>query len=136
MAVRDSNGVVQEWDVPGGLQALVVDDEEPARQELSYLLQQDRRVGSVRTAGSAEVALEMLTVQAADVVFCDIKMPGMDGIALARVLARFTDRPQIVFVTAYDDHAVDAFELDATDYLMKPVRASRRTRWRQGARRS
>ena len=127
MAVRDSNGVVQEWDGPGGLQALVVDDEEPARQELSYLLQQDRRVGSVRTAGSAAVALEMLTVQSADVVFCDIKMPGMDGIALARVLARFTDRPQIVFVTAYDDHAVDAFELDATDYLMKPVRATRLT---------
>jgi DNA-binding LytR/AlgR family response regulator len=107
------------------LRALVVDDEEPARLELSYLLQQDRRVGSVRTAGSAGAALELLTEEAADVVFCDIKMPGLDGVQLARVLARFTDRPQIVFVTAYDDHAVDAFELDATDYLMKPVRAGR-----------
>ena len=109
------------------LRALVVDDEEPARVELSYLLGQDERVGSVRMADSAAAALDMLTEDAADVVFCDIKMPGMDGVRLARILARFTDRPQIVFVTAYDDHAVDAFELDATDYLMKPVRADRLT---------
>jgi DNA-binding LytR/AlgR family response regulator len=117
--------VVQEMNGPRLLQALVVDDEEPARQELSYLLQQDRRVGSVRMADSAAMALEMMTTHAADVVFCDIKMPGMNGVQLARVLARFTDRPQIVFVTAYDDHAVDAFDLDAADYLMKPVRAAR-----------
>jgi DNA-binding LytR/AlgR family response regulator len=52
-------------------------------------------------------------------------MPGLDGMELARVVSRFTDRPQIVFVTAYDDHAVDAFELQATDYVMKPVRADR-----------
>ena len=60
-----------------------------------------------------------------DVVFSDISMPGLDGMDLARVLARFADRPQVVFVTAYDGYAVDAFDLDATDYVMKPVRAER-----------
>jgi DNA-binding LytR/AlgR family response regulator len=107
------------------LRVLVVDDEAPARDELAYLLRADPRVGAVRSARSAAQALEQLAESAADVVFCDIKMPGMDGIALARVLARFSERPQIVFVTAYDDHAVDAFELQATDYVMKPVRPDR-----------
>ena len=107
------------------LRALVVDDEAPAREELAYLLRHDERVGYVSTAAGAAQALELLTVKGIDVVFCDIKMPGLDGMHLARVLARFTERPQIVFVTAYDDHAVDAFELEATDYLMKPVRADR-----------
>jgi DNA-binding LytR/AlgR family response regulator len=59
------------------------------------------------------------------VVFCDIKMPGLDGIDLARVLSKFATRPQIVFVTAYDEHAVAAFDLDATDYVVKPVRVER-----------
>jgi two-component system response regulator LytT len=58
-------------------------------------------------------------------MFCDVKMPTMDGISLARVLAGFAHRPQIVFVTAYDEHAVDAFALRAVDYVMKPVRAAR-----------
>lgn len=107
------------------LRVLVVDDEAPARDELAYLLAEDPRVGSVRCAASAALALKLLGDEAVDVVFCDIKMPGLDGMELARVVTRFADRPQIVFVTAYDDHAVDAFELQATDYVMKPVRASR-----------
>jgi DNA-binding LytR/AlgR family response regulator len=59
------------------------------------------------------------------VVFSDINMPGLDGMDLARVIARFAHRPQIVFVTAYDQHAVDAFAVDAADYVMKPVRPDR-----------
>lgn len=107
------------------LRVLVVDDEEPAREELAFLLRDDPRVDLVRTARSASQALKQLNDEAFDVVFCDIKMPGLDGIELARVVARFAQRPQIVFVTAYDDHAVDAFDLQATDYVMKPVRADR-----------
>jgi CheY-like chemotaxis protein len=110
---------------PAGLRALVVDDEAPAREELAYLLGHDERVGAIRVAGSAGQALKLLNEESFDVVFCDIKMPGLDGVELARVVSRFTDRPQVVFVTAYDDHAVDAFELQATDYVMKPVRADR-----------
>ncbi|GAB3594474.1 LytTR family DNA-binding domain-containing protein [Angustibacter peucedani] len=107
------------------LSVLVVDDEEPALAELAYLLAQDERVGEVRTAGGGPQALRVLEDDAVDVVFCDIAMPGLDGLDLARVLARFSRRPQVVFVTAYDQHAVDAFDLQATDYVMKPVRAER-----------
>jgi DNA-binding LytR/AlgR family response regulator len=107
------------------LRALVVDDEVPACEELAYLLGRDERIAVIRTAHNAGQALKVLNEEPVDVVFCDIKMPGLDGMELARVVSRFTDRPQVVFVTAYDDHAVDAFELHATDYLLKPVRADR-----------
>lgn len=108
-----------------GLRVLVVDDEHPALTELAWLLEQDDRVAEVRTASSGADALRALDLAPADVVFCDIKMPGFDGMELARVLSRFADRPQIVFVTAYEAHAVDAFEVSATDYVVKPVRAAR-----------
>jgi len=104
---------------------LVVDDEIPALEELTWLLSQDERVGSIRRASSGAEALRVLDGEPVDVVFCDIKMPGLDGLDLARVLARFSQRPQVVFVTAYDRHAIDAFDLRATDYVMKPVRAER-----------
>ncbi len=110
---------------PPALRALVVDDEAPAREELAWLLERDARVGGVRVAGSGPEALRALELEPVDVVFCDIKMPGLDGLDLARVLARFAQRPQVVFVTAYDEHAIDAFDLSATDYLLKPVRAER-----------
>ncbi len=107
------------------LRALVVDDEAPALAELAYLLGQDERIGTLLTASSGTEALRALESTKVDVVFCDISMPGLDGLDLAKVLARFADRPQVVFVTAYDEHAVDAFELEATDYVMKPIRAER-----------
>ena len=107
------------------LRALVADDEEPALAELVYLLQQDPRIGPIRTASNGPEALKILQAADLDVVFCDIKMPGLDGIDLARVLSKFASRPQIVFVTAYDEHAVAAFDLEATDYVMKPVRQER-----------
>ncbi|WP_377640188.1 LytR/AlgR family response regulator transcription factor [Oryzobacter terrae] len=108
-----------------GLTALVVDDEMPALSDLDYLLGRDERIGEVITASSGTEALQVLDSRDVDVVFSDISMPGLDGMALARVIARFSVRPQIVFVTAHDEHAVDAFALAATDYVMKPVRAER-----------
>src|SRR3954447_10392536 len=107
------------------LRVLVVDDEAPALDELAWLLRQDPRVGDVRVADNAAEVLRLLTEEPADVLFCDIKMPGLDGLELAKVVSRFAHRPQVVFVTAYDDHAVTAFDLQATDYVMKPVRADR-----------
>ena len=109
----------------GALRALVVDDEAPALEELSWLLRQDDRIGEVLTASSGADALRSLDGGNIDVVFSDISMPGLDGMELARVIARFVERPQVVFVTAHDQHAVDAFAVDATDYVMKPVRADR-----------
>jgi len=113
--------------LPLGLRALLVDDEAPALSELAFLLRRDARIGEIRTATSGADALRALDARSFDVVFCDIKMPGLDGMDFARVLARFAERPQIVFVTAYDEHAVDAFEVRATDYVMKPVRSDRLT---------
>jgi DNA-binding LytR/AlgR family response regulator len=107
------------------LRALVVDDEPPALEELAWLLRRDHRIVEVRTAASGADALRALDDGDIDVVFSDISMPGLDGMALARVIARFSERPQVVFVTAHDQHAVDAFAVDATDYVMKPVRADR-----------
>lgn len=107
------------------LRALVVDDEAPALEEVAWLLGKDARIASVRTAGSGAEALRAMESEPVDVLFCDIKMPGLDGLDLARVLARFSTRPQVVFVTAYDTHALDAFDLRATDYVMKPVRPER-----------
>jgi DNA-binding LytR/AlgR family response regulator len=112
-------------DGPAQLHALVVDDEAPAREELAFLLQDDPRVADTCVAASAGEALRMLADRPIDVIFCDIKMPGLDGVELARVVSRFAERPQIVFVTAYDDRAVEAFEVQAVDYLLKPVRADR-----------
>jgi DNA-binding LytR/AlgR family response regulator len=108
-----------------GLRALVVDDEEPARAELAYLLGQDDRIASVDTAADGAAALRALQAETVDVVFLDIRMPGLDGLDLARVLRRFAHPPAVVFVTAYDDHAVEAFDLRAVDYLLKPVRTER-----------
>ena len=111
---------------PGALSALVADDEEPALAELVYLLERDPRIGQIKTASNGPDALKILHETDLDVVFCDIKMPGLDGIDLARVLSKFRQpHPQIVFVTAYDEHAVAAFDLQAADYVMKPVRAER-----------
>jgi DNA-binding LytR/AlgR family response regulator len=107
------------------LRALVVDDEAPALGEVAWLLERDPRIGRVRTAGSGAEALKALEAEPVDVLFCDIKMPGLDGLDLARVLAHFSHRPHLVFVTAYDRHAIDAFELRAIDYVMKPVRPER-----------
>ena len=109
----------------GGLTALVVDDELPALSDLGYLLARDDRILEVLTASSGTEALRLLDERHVDVVFSDISMPGLDGMALARVISRFAERPQIVFVTAHDEHAVDAFALAATDYVMKPVRPER-----------
>ena len=110
---------------PAPLRALVVDDEAPALGELAWLLEHDPHVGRVRTAASGAEALRALEAEPVDVVFCDIQMPGLDGLDLARVLARFSHRPHVVFVTAYDQHAIEAFDLRATDYVLKPVRAER-----------
>ncbi|MGC5584680.1 LytR/AlgR family response regulator transcription factor [Ornithinimicrobium sp. W1665] len=110
------------------MRALVVDDEPPALSELTYLLEQDGRFDDVVPASSGTDALRALDAGDVDVVFSDISMPGLDGMELARIVARFARRPQVVFVTAHEEHAVDAFAVQATDYVMKPVSPSRLAR--------
>jgi DNA-binding LytR/AlgR family response regulator len=108
-----------------GLKVLVVDDERPALDELAFLLARDPRVRDVLTTDSATEALRILQDLEVDAVFLDIQMPGLTGLDLAQVLARFKSPPPIVFVTAHEEHAVDAFDLRAVDYVLKPVREER-----------
>lgn len=112
------------------LRVLAVDDEAPALEDLVYLLRSDPRVAHVEGVTDATKALRTLhramdAGQPVDAVFLDIRMPGLDGLDLARVLSRFAQPPRIVFVTAHQEPAVEAFELKALDYLLKPVRAER-----------
>ena len=108
-----------------GLRVLVADDEAPAREELAWLLERHTAVETVHTATSGGEVIEALEHLEVDALFLDIRMPGLDGLDVARVLARFKAPPKVVFVTAYDEHAVEAFDLRAVDYLLKPVRAER-----------
>ena len=108
-----------------GLQVLVIDDERPALDELTYLLERDPRVRGVLGCDSATEALRVLRDLEVDAVFLDIQMPGLTGLDLAQVLSRFRSPPPIVFVTAHEEHAVAAFELRAVDYVLKPVREER-----------
>jgi two-component system, LytTR family, response regulator AlgR len=109
------------------LQVLVVDDEPLARSRMRTLLADCRTpvVGFGGEAGNAAQAMELLQRQRFDAVLLDVHMPGADGLALAQALRRMPQAPAVVFVTAHAEHAVAAFELDAVDYLTKPVRLER-----------
>ena len=110
------------------LKVLIVDDEPLARERLRALLGDllgQLPVCVAGEAGNGLEALQWLASDVADVVLCDIRMPGMDGIELASHLRRLPQPPALIFTTAYDNYAVQAFELNAIDYLLKPVRAQR-----------
>lgn len=111
----------------GKLRALVVDDEALARSRLRTLLGDCTSPGAevVAEAGQAVQAMDALRREAVDLVLLDIRMPGADGIMLAQAIARMPQPPAVVFVTAHSEHAVEAFELEAVDYLTKPVRLER-----------
>ncbi|MAS55288.1 MAG: DNA-binding response regulator [Pimelobacter sp.] len=108
-----------------GLRVLVVDDERPSLDELAFLLGADERIVDVVSCDSATEGLRVLRTDEVDCVFLDIQMPGLSGLELAEVLTRFREPPPIVFVTAHDEHAVEAFDLRAVDYVLKPVRRER-----------
>jgi DNA-binding LytR/AlgR family response regulator len=107
------------------LSVLAVDDVPPALTDLSRLLSASPDVREVATAGDALTALRMIQNERYDAVFLDISMPGLDGLELASLLARLNEPPVIVFVTAFEQHAVAAFGIGAVDYLLKPVRTER-----------
>ena len=103
------------------MRAMIVDDEAPARSELKFLLEETGRVDAIMEASSAREAVEKLMEAKADVMFLDIQMPKTSGMQLAEALHRLKNPPAVVFVTAYSEYALEAFEVDAIDYLMKPV---------------
>jgi DNA-binding LytR/AlgR family response regulator len=103
------------------IRALLVDDEAPARSELRYLLAAHPEVEVIGEAASAAEALKLASSLPYDVVFLDVEMPGLSGLEAARLVHGRPGRPQLVFVTAHEQYAIDAFAVEALDYLLKPV---------------
>ncbi|HVI57226.1 MAG TPA: LytTR family DNA-binding domain-containing protein [Luteibacter sp.] len=107
------------------MRVLIADDEPLARARLGTLLARRADVQVVGSVADGEAALEACATLQPDLILLDIEMPGLGGTAVARRLAETPTRPQVVFCTAYEQHALSAFDLGATDYLLKPVRAER-----------
>lgn len=107
-----------------GLRVLVVDDERPARRKVRMLLEADVDVAMVFEAADGLSAIEVVRDQAPDILFIDIRMPGMDGLQVVEAIAGEA-MPHVVFVTAFDDYALKAFDLHAIDYLLKPFDPTR-----------
>lgn len=111
--------------MPQALRILIVDDESLAVERLQILCAQQEQVEVVGTAHDGEAALRVIAALAPDVVLLDIAMPGLDGLAVARTLEERPTPLAIIFVTAFDQFAVAAFDVAATDYLLKPVTPDR-----------
>lgn len=109
------------------MRVLIVDDEKPARDRLRQILADEPDFEVVGEAGNGEEALQRAAELKPDVVLLDIRMPGMEGIEAARHLNAMDPAPAVVFTTAYDEYAIDAFEARAIGYVLKPVRRSRLT---------
>ncbi|SHI82296.1 two component transcriptional regulator, LytTR family [Dethiosulfatibacter aminovorans DSM 17477] len=110
------------------MNCLIIDDEKPSREELRYFIENH---SSIEIAGEFENSIQALKFlqdsRDIDVIFLDINMPNLDGMELARIIHRFEVRPELVFVTAYRDYALDAFQVEAFDYLLKPYSRERIT---------
>jgi two-component system response regulator AlgR len=109
------------------VKVLIVDDEKPARDRLQQILADEDEYEVVGEAANGHEALELATRLAPDIVLLDIRMPGMEGIETAHHLNAMAAPPAVVFTTAYDEYAIDAFEARAIGYVLKPVRRSRLT---------
>ncbi|WP_160723133.1 LytR/AlgR family response regulator transcription factor [Bacillus sp. USDA818B3_A] len=102
------------------MKAIIVEDELPARQELEYLIEAYSEIEVTNTFDDGLEVLKFVQEQETDVIFLDINIPSLDGMLLASTISKFTKRPYIVFTTAYKEHAAQAFELEAFDYVLKP----------------
>ena len=112
-------------DRDAGLRTLIVDDEPLAVERMQIICSRIDALDVVGTASDGAVALQMIEDIEPDLVLLDMTMPEVDGLSVARTLAEKDRRPAIVFVTAHDNYAVEAFDLDAVDYVLKPVKADR-----------
>lgn len=107
------------------IRIILIDDEKPALDELEYLLKSYSQLEIVATFSQPKKALEYILLNSVDAVFLDISMPELDGFTMAEAIIRLRKPPQIIFATAYDEYAIKAFEVNAIDYLLKPITQSR-----------
>ena len=110
------------------MKVLLVDDEQPAIDELKWHLENYHDIEVVASFNQSKKALEFVLLNDVDVIFLDIQMPEMDGFELAEALLRLRKPPKIIFVTAYDAYALKAFEINAVDYVLKPIEQARLNR--------
>lgn len=102
------------------MKAIIVEDEFPAREELKYFINNFSKIEVLNEFDNGVEVLKFIQENTVDVIFLDINIPLLDGMLLARTINNFKTKPKVVFITAYKEHAVDAFELEAFDYILKP----------------
>lgn len=107
------------------MNCIIVDDEFPARKELSYFINNFSSIKIIEEFEDGIKALEYIQNNKVDIIFLDINMPMLDGITLSKVINSLENKPLIVFITAHKEHAIDAFEVGAFDYIMKPYSENR-----------
>jgi len=107
------------------MNVMIVDDEKLARDEMRYLLKDEPDIDVVCEAASGQEALRLLDENEIDLIFLDIQMPEMDGFQVVQSLLERSETPLVIFATAYDNYAIRAFEVNALDYLLKPVEKDR-----------
>ncbi|MCB2294068.1 response regulator transcription factor [Clostridium algoriphilum] len=107
------------------MNCIIVDDEYPSREELKYFINNFSNIKIMDEFDDSIIALEYIEANKPDVIFLDINMPKLDGMALGKIISHFTKRPFIIFITAHKDYAVDAFEIGVFDYVLKPYSEER-----------
>ncbi|OPJ56797.1 LytR/AlgR family response regulator transcription factor [Alkalithermobacter paradoxus] len=107
------------------MNCIIVDDEYPAREELKYFIQNYSSIEIMKEFEDSLSALSYLEKNKPDIIFLDISMPSLDGMSLGKIVNNFKEKPKIVFITAHKEHAVEAFEIEAFDYILKPYSEER-----------
>lgn len=107
------------------MKAIIVEDEYPARKELRYFIENNSNIEVINEFSNGLDVLEFIQENLVDVIFLDINIPKLDGMLLAKTINKFSKKPKIVFITAYEKYAVDAFSVEAFDYILKPYSEDR-----------
>lgn len=107
------------------MNCIIVEDEYPAREELRYFIENFSSIEILKEFDDSLKALKFLEKNKVDLIFLDINIPNLDGMSLGKIINRFENKPMIVFITAYKEYALDAFEIQAFDYILKPYSEER-----------
>lgn len=107
------------------LRCIIVDDEYPSREELKYFINNYSDIEIIKEFDDSLAALKFLEKNKVDLIFLDINMPNLDGMCLGKIVNRFEEKPSIVFITAHKEYAIEAFEVEAVDYILKPYSEER-----------